>query len=369
MSTTLLTATNKTLKTALAYLRSWQVEAKQSFSLGKAVALVTATAVNQQQTISIGSGTPTSGAFELTAEGTVLSIAFDDTAAEVQTKLEAVFGVGNVVCSSGPLPGTSVVVTFQGEFAGLYVTPMVVGTSSLSAGTPACAITRTNVPYYRLVAWNPATITDPTAALSVSATGSGGSFTATVHIITYTWSNAQGETRAARPTVLALTSGQQIRVAAINAAGTPDDATYLNVYVDGILAKKIAVSTPGTGGNVAQTDIADYDTANAFVAPPDTNTAYTATNGAHKLLGFLNKAVSTDWKGGVFHSTAATGTIQMGGIQDADVVVGGIVNQANLVGISGYETIVLSQLNAKILSGTIAGGDAEIAFGPYGGDL
>ena len=53
------------------------------------------------------------------------------------------------------------------------------------------------------------------------------------------------------PRYLSATSGQVIRVAAVSAGNTPDLATYLNVYVNGAKAGRIATnsgSAAGSGG-------------------------------------------------------------------------------------------------------------------------
>lgn len=357
------TITNAALKAQRPYVKSHQLEASTTFQRGALVAEVTGTQTNQQQTVSIGSGTPTSGNFTLTLFGTTLTVPYNSSAAALKTQLETIVGAGNVSTSGGALPGTGIVVTFTGRLAGLYVPVMTVTSGTLDAGTAACSITTANRAAGRLKAWNPARIADPTTALSVSATGSGGSFTATVHIITYTWVTAAGETKASIPTVLALTSGQQIRVAAINAAGTPDDATALNVYVDGVLCDQIAVAS----GAIAQTDIAAFDATHGLKPLPLSNTAFTATDGTWKLKGFTNLAASSNKFGEVFFGAQDSNALNTAGTFEAPVVIGAAeIALSDLSGISGYETLAIEQLGARIVSGSIADGDAVIAFGPQG---
>lgn len=70
---------------------------------------------NEIQSLSIVGGPPTTGNFELTFDGqTTADIAFNATAAVVQTALEALATIksGNVTCSGGPLPATPIVIKF-----------------------------------------------------------------------------------------------------------------------------------------------------------------------------------------------------------------------------------------------------------------
>ena len=99
--------------------------------------------VNEVQTISFVSGTPTTGTFKLTLNGeTTAAINFDAPATgvgSIQEALEALASVsaGDVVCADvgAGLPTESVTVTFQGNLAGMDITQMTVSEdSSLDAG-------------------------------------------------------------------------------------------------------------------------------------------------------------------------------------------------------------------------------------------
>jgi len=99
--------------------------------------------VNEVQTISFVSGTPTTGTFKLTLNGeTTAAIDFDAPATgvgSIQEALEALASVsaGDVVCADvgAGLPTESVTVTFQGNLAGMDITQMTVSEdSSLDAG-------------------------------------------------------------------------------------------------------------------------------------------------------------------------------------------------------------------------------------------
>lgn len=101
-----------------------------------------AAGTNEVQSVTITGG-PTGGTFTLTFNAqTTAAIAFDATAAAVQSALQALssVGAGNVTTSGGPLPGTAVSVTFVGAL-GLQDVPQMTATSSLTGGTtPAVAI-------------------------------------------------------------------------------------------------------------------------------------------------------------------------------------------------------------------------------------
>lgn len=94
-------------------------------------------AVNEQQTVTI-TGTPTGGTFTLEFDGEVTAaIAYNANAAAVAAALEALpnIGDGNVSASGGALPGTPVVVTFQGDLAGEAQPLMTADGSGLTGGT------------------------------------------------------------------------------------------------------------------------------------------------------------------------------------------------------------------------------------------
>jgi flagellar capping protein FliD len=99
--------------------------------------------VNEVQTISFVTGTPTTGTFKLTLNGeTTAAINFDAPATgvgSIQEALEALASVsaGDVVCADvgAGLPTESVTVTFQGNLAGMDITQMTVSEdSSLDLG-------------------------------------------------------------------------------------------------------------------------------------------------------------------------------------------------------------------------------------------
>lgn len=108
------------------------------------ISLFTAASVNEIQTVTI-TGSPTGGSFTLTFNAqTTAAIAWNATAAAVQTALQALstIGAGNVSVTGGPGPATPYSVTFIGTLAGLNVAQMTASGAGLTGGTtPAAAVT------------------------------------------------------------------------------------------------------------------------------------------------------------------------------------------------------------------------------------
>lgn len=108
-------------------------------------ATVLAETTNEVQSVSIGGGTPSSGAFILSG-GPLLTnqvtVVFNDNAASVQAKVQSQLQSGEACqCLGGPLPGTPISVTFLGALGDLPQVLMTQSGSTLNAGTPA--VTRT----------------------------------------------------------------------------------------------------------------------------------------------------------------------------------------------------------------------------------
>jgi hypothetical protein len=100
---------------------------------------------DEVQTVTI-TGTPTGGTFTLTYEGeTTAAIAYNATAAAVQTALEALgtIGAGNVLCAGGPFPGSAVTVTFQNDLGKRNVNQMTAAHSFTGGTTPNVAVSTT----------------------------------------------------------------------------------------------------------------------------------------------------------------------------------------------------------------------------------
>jgi hypothetical protein len=107
---------------------------------------LTGSPTNEVQSLAI-SGTPTAGTFRLAFKSvTTANIAYNATAAAVQAALEALstIGSGNVLCAGGPLPGSPVTITFQGQLAGSNMPMITVVSAAFTGGTtPAVTVTET----------------------------------------------------------------------------------------------------------------------------------------------------------------------------------------------------------------------------------
>ena len=100
---------------------------------------------SEAQTVTI-TGTPTGGGFTLTLNGeTTASIAYNATAAAVESALEALpsLAAADVTVTGGPGPGTPYVVTFGGAYAGTNVAQMTTANTFTGGSTPASAVTTT----------------------------------------------------------------------------------------------------------------------------------------------------------------------------------------------------------------------------------
>ena len=101
-----------------------------------------ATATNDVQTITV-SGTPTGGSFKLVwvidTSYVTADIAYNATAAAVQTILEALFGVGNVTVSGSGFPGNTAVITFVGKAAAKRIPLATLYANALTGGTNSTA--------------------------------------------------------------------------------------------------------------------------------------------------------------------------------------------------------------------------------------
>lgn len=100
---------------------------------------------NEVQTATI-TGTPTGGSFTLTFKGrTTATILWNSTAATVQAALEALssIGIGNVLVTGGPGPGTPYVITFIGKL-GAQDVPLMTAAHTFTGGTtPNIAVAAT----------------------------------------------------------------------------------------------------------------------------------------------------------------------------------------------------------------------------------
>ncbi len=113
--------------------------------LDKSVATVVQAQYDETQQIAI-TGSPTGGTFTLTFGGqTTAAINWNDNAATVQTRLQALSSIGanNALVTGGPGPGTPFVVEFAGTMAKTAEALITLQTNSLTGGSsPSVSITR-----------------------------------------------------------------------------------------------------------------------------------------------------------------------------------------------------------------------------------
>lgn len=117
-----------------------------AWDVGPYDVVATGGAAAEVQRVTI-TGSPNGGSFTLTFNGeTTGNIAYNASAANVQTALMALpnLDTGDVVCSGGALPGSFVVMTFGGNYAGENPPEMTADGSGLTGGSnPAVAVTTT----------------------------------------------------------------------------------------------------------------------------------------------------------------------------------------------------------------------------------
>lgn len=106
----------------------------------------TGVALNEKQTLTI-TGSPTGGTFTITYDGqTTSGIAYNASASDVQTALEALssIGTGNVVCTGGALPGSDVVIEYVKDLGQQSLALATADGSGLTGGTsPDASISET----------------------------------------------------------------------------------------------------------------------------------------------------------------------------------------------------------------------------------
>jgi hypothetical protein len=97
---------------------------------------------NAVQTLTPG-GTVSGGSYTLTFNAiTTGAIAYNATAAQTQTALDAAFGVGNIVAAGGPVNAANVTLTFTGIY-GNQAPALVTVNSSLTGTAPTLTPTTT----------------------------------------------------------------------------------------------------------------------------------------------------------------------------------------------------------------------------------
>lgn len=352
-------------------------------SKGQALALVTAAVANHWQSITATSGTAGSAVFDF--GGQRFTLAYNSTAAQAQAAIAALpnVGTGNVVvtAASSTLDAGALTIKFQGKLAGINQPPILIASNGITGATLTInTAAQVCVPNGRLVAWDPSRLANPSKTAvtgTFTAGGADGTIGAGTYALQTTWVTAQGETEPSFAKMLTLTAAQHITIAAINSTNTPDYATAINIYCNGMLLVSLALASPGTtGANLVATDItapgavagggATVVNAQAGKPLPSANTAFIQTDGRHVFHSFATRAQATDNFGRVYDSTTPSWDNGGLGKPEGDITLGGVYLDSDLVGITGYEQLFLDQTNGRLVDGVLAADGAEYFFGPEG---
>lgn len=108
---------------------------------------VTPSGTNAVQTLTT-TGTPTGGTLPLSYDGRATTVAYNASAAAVQSALEALpnIGTGGVVCAGGPLP-TGITITFSGANTQKRPHPLIVtGSTGLTGGSSPTGVIANTTP-------------------------------------------------------------------------------------------------------------------------------------------------------------------------------------------------------------------------------
>ncbi len=100
---------------------------------------------NAVQTLTVTGAT--GGTFVLSYNGfQTAPIAYNASAAAVQTALQAIFGSGNVTVTGGPLNSSSCTITWSGTYGSLTLAALTVYSQQIQGGTVTCTVTNPGGP-------------------------------------------------------------------------------------------------------------------------------------------------------------------------------------------------------------------------------
>jgi hypothetical protein len=206
--------------------------------------------VSEVQRLSKTSGTITGGSLTLTiaatslgAGGTTAAILWNDTAATVQTRLQAIpaIGSGNVLVTGGPLDTTPFSFAFQGALAGMDI-PQITYASSLTGTTPVISTSTTtagggnDLPGYGGYKYY-ATASDASLTSAASTTQS---FTiGQGPVVTVTYPLAASVIPTSTPTITWTATGQVSYAVLITLAGTSVSVYDTRTITGGMIASAL----------------------------------------------------------------------------------------------------------------------------------
>jgi hypothetical protein len=218
----------------------------------------------------------------------------------------------------------------------------LIPSTSFARGLVLGQVTAAGPTQGKLKARNAAKATDPAAA-PVPTEGAAGTLAAGVYNVAYAWKNAQGHTLISPIAAVTIAGSKQIAVAAVTPL--PAGVTSVDWFIS------IAVGSPVlafvANNNGAAFSINALPAAGA-AAPPSSNTAYTATDGSHKAVGFLMYDVTTDEDGNHYIASIAGGKGNPA-YDEVEYYYTGEFKKSDLV---GYDAGVLLDLGGRELLGT-----------------
>lgn len=323
---------------------------------GTILALITAAIATATYVLTF-TGPPNSGTFTLKYGGYETSaITYSATAATMRENIrKALVALPNVGDGNMTLSGTGpFTITGAQELAGLPITAITIGSQSFDTGSIAAAPGTTGVANNRLTIFDGTLITAPTTAPTVSGTGTGGSWAAGAYSVCYTYKNSVGESTPSYVATTALTSAQQLRVAAITSI--PDGVTHVQIYVNGARA---GAAIPVSSNATAQTDIAGPGSIPG-TPPPTTSTLYKNIDGSQTASAIAVFDFRTDNKGRVIKATADH---IVSPSTSENVYRGGAFRADELVGLTAK---AVADLGAKWRKGSlgVSGSILDIPFAP-----
>lgn len=280
---------------------------------------------------------------------TTETIAYNANNSTVQTKIEAILGVGTVSVAGSGLPGNDTTLTYQGNLAGRPIPLPTINNASLTGGgSLAVASTTVGRTAGQVGVLALTLVTPPATAPTVAGTGSGGGWAAADYGVAYTYVTAYGESTPSPAAHVTVTADQLIRVSALTSL--PTGVTAVNYYVDGELHATTAVSS----GTAAQTDIDDTPTGGGRA--PSTNMAYAVgASGITNAIGIMQYDCETDEYGQIYLGEHAVGQLQKYEAPNVcvDIFTAGYFKTSELTGLNAE---VLRLLGGRLWKGTIADG-------------
>ena len=311
---------------------------------------------NDVQTISI-SGTPTGGYFQLNwapfGNTQTCYVAYNATATGTETgagttaspyvtvlgAMNAIDNSGSITVTGGGLPGTAVVVTFGGIFAGLPQPVLTVTSTGLTGGsspTASVAHTTTGVSAGTYVPYSTSLLTAPSTAPTLTAAS--GTLAAAQITVGYTYVNSVGETTLSPLATIAADGSHKITISSIT---IPTGATGINYYVsDGGPLFYLTQLTTAAAQDITTTTLTGGNS-NWQKFPPTENTTCPA-------VAILEYDVATDASGNAYFGQQTSSEWGQTSLA-VPAYLSGDFNAADLTGLTAE---FLRQIRGHQISGT-----------------